>query len=339
MISAPTILLRALRIGLGLALLAYVLVITESWRFGALLLATPRLALALVAWTCMGTLVEARRLGLLLAAHGMTLPLSRGLRLVSIATFFGLFIPGGTGGDVAKLYALASDRPGRRIEVVLIVLVDRAVGLFSLLCLICLMAVLNWPMVRARAVLGTLVAVAAVALVLMTCAGVLAWSSRIRSGALYCVWLDRIPGGGYARRVWDAFYQFRAQRQALAAALALTLAGHTGLCGIFWLTASYVMPAARVGEVCLLSLLGMLANALPITPGGIGVGEAAFTALFAAAGHHGGGQLILAWRIATLLLGVVGALLFVMGKNTSRKGAETQGRADTLVETVARPQE
>lgn len=59
--------------------------------------------------------------------------------------------------------------------------------------------------------------------------------------------------------------------------------------------------------------LGMLANALPLTPGGIGVGEAAFESLFRSVGVNGGAEAILAWRLLTTVIDLCGGALLLMG--------------------------
>ena len=58
----------------------------------------------------------------------------------------------------------------------------------------------------------------------------------------------------------------------------------------------------------------MLANALPLTPGGIGIGEAAFEALFQSVGAMGGAETILAWRVLTTLIDLAGGALLLLGR-------------------------
>jgi uncharacterized membrane protein YbhN (UPF0104 family) len=65
--------------------------------------------------------------------------------------------------------------------------------------------------------------------------------------------------------------------------------------------------------VATLSLLGLIANALPITPGGVGVGEAAAEALFRAVGVPGGAALVAAWRVGMIGVSIVGAGLYIFG--------------------------
>jgi uncharacterized membrane protein YbhN (UPF0104 family) len=73
--------------------------------------------------------------------------------------------------------------------------------------------------------------------------------------------------------------------------------------------------------------LGLLANALTITPGGLGVGEAAFEGLFRTVGYDGGARLILAWRVGMLALCSVGCALYIAG---SRRGQTDEATATTL---------
>jgi hypothetical protein len=56
-----------------------------------------------------------------------------------------------------------------------------------------------------------------------------------------------------------------------------------------------------------LALLGLIANVLPITPGGLGVGEAAADALFRLVGVAGGAALVTAWRAGMLCISAAGA--------------------------------
>jgi uncharacterized membrane protein YbhN (UPF0104 family) len=87
------------------------------------------------------------------------------------------------------------------------------------------------------------------------------------------------------------------------------------------------MPNAQPLTVCLLALLGLLANALPITPGGLGVGEAAFEGLFRTVGYGGGARLILAWRVGMLALCCLGCALYIAG---ARRGQTDEAAVSTL---------
>jgi uncharacterized membrane protein YbhN (UPF0104 family) len=68
----------------------------------------------------------------------------------------------------------------------------------------------------------------------------------------------------------------------------------------------------------LLTPFGMLVNSLPLTPGGLGVGEAAFESLFQLAAVPGGAEAILSWRVLTTLIDAVGGVIIVAGRTDVR---------------------
>jgi uncharacterized membrane protein YbhN (UPF0104 family) len=59
--------------------------------------------------------------------------------------------------------------------------------------------------------------------------------------------------------------------------------------------------------------MGFLANTLPLTPGGLGVGEAALNRLFSLAGFTGGAEALLGWRMLMLLIGLLGLGFYLRG--------------------------
>ncbi|NJM09669.1 MAG: flippase-like domain-containing protein, partial [Bdellovibrionaceae bacterium] len=86
------------------------------------------LALTLVG---LNTFVAAWRWIILLQARGFHVPLSYGFSLYLIGIFFNHALPGSVGGDVVRGYYLVSDYPGRRMDAVLSIIIDRILGLYS----------------------------------------------------------------------------------------------------------------------------------------------------------------------------------------------------------------
>jgi uncharacterized membrane protein YbhN (UPF0104 family) len=69
--------------------------------------------------------------------------------------------------------------------------------------------------------------------------------------------------------------------------------------------------------------LGLLANGIPVTPGGLGVGEAAFNQLFRMSGLSGGAEVLLGWRLLSLVGAAVGLVFFLKGKSRYVSGQST----------------
>jgi uncharacterized membrane protein YbhN (UPF0104 family) len=139
------------------------------------------------------------------------------------------------------------------------------------------------------------------------------WSSRIRSSLRYQQILARVPLGRYLARAAEAIYRYRDRKAALLRAALLSMAGHALLALTFGIAGTVLVPGVPFMTVGTLSLLGLVANALPVTPGGLGVGEAASEALFRAVGVPGGASLIAAWRVGTILVSALGAAFYIRG--------------------------
>jgi uncharacterized membrane protein YbhN (UPF0104 family) len=303
----------ALRLALGLGLLVVVLVRTDAGRILPQLAASPWLLPLFVLQALLGYLVEAQRLVLLLRSQQIRIPLARALRVCVTAVPFGYVVPGGVGGDVMKVVALARGRSGRSVELAAVVLVDRATGLVSLL----LVAVSAWLLSGSVASTpAPLRAAALAALIGLAGAGtgfLVAWSPAVRASRPYRFATTRLPLHAVLSRVLDAIYAFRDHRGAIAGALALTAIGHAALAGFFVVAARALLPLAPAALVVWVSLLALVANVLPLTPGGLGVGEAAFEAAFRVAGHGGGAQLLLLWRLGVLPFAALGGALYILG--------------------------
>jgi uncharacterized membrane protein YbhN (UPF0104 family) len=101
---------------------------------------------------------------------------------------------------------------------------------------------------------------------------------------------------------------------ALLGSVGISLITHTLAVGVALLIAVAMDPAGFSWKIGVLVPLGFIANAFPFTPGGLGVGEAAFDALFRMAGLRGGSAVMLGWRLIMLLTGLIGAVFYLQGK-------------------------
>jgi uncharacterized protein (TIRG00374 family) len=325
--------LAALRFFLGIGLLYYVLSATGGWSVSHRFISTPWLLPGLTILTLLGAAIEAQRLGLLLKSQGIVLSFARGYRVVTIGAFFNFCIPGGTGGDLMKLYYLASENRRQVIELATVLLVDRAVALFSLLLLVMGLALFNAQLVQRYVLVQFLIAIAAGGLLGLVLLAVLSCSAQFRTSRLYRLVTTIIPLHKYLKRISDALYAFRDHKAALLGAALLSMSGHVALAVMLIGVASVFVPLAPPLVVALLSLLGLLANALPITPGGLGIGEAAFEGLFGAVGFAGGATLILAWRVGMLPLCLAGCGLYIAGGRQNR-GACEDVKDKAVIETA-----
>jgi uncharacterized protein (TIRG00374 family) len=308
------IFLTLLRIVLGIGMLYYVISITESWSGAREVIDRPLLVLGFLLLPFFGAAVESIRLGLLCKPQDLHVSFLNGYRLAAISALFNFVVPGGTGGDVSKLYYLATENRGHTVEIATILIVDRALALFALLVLIILLALLNLQVLLDLKAVQLLVGMAAAGIIVLLLVMAVSFSRGFRQWSLYRHVCERFRWGKYIDRMFLALYSFRHHKQSLMAAVIVSMAGHVTLMAMFILLATVILPDVSPVTIVLFSLLGMLANALPVTPGGIGVGEAAFEWLFGLLGQSGGAQLIMAWRIGMLPVCILGGLYYIAGR-------------------------
>lgn len=302
----------AFRIALGIGLLVLVLEKTGGWRSVAQLFSAPWLVPGFVLFTLVGAAVEARRLTLLLRSQRRELPFRASLTLVVISVFFSLCIPGGTGGDLVKLYYLARENPSRSIEIATVIVVDRAVGLFSMLLLVTALALVHLRLLLEGGPVAVLAIAAFSGLLLVILLAALSWSSSIRAVPLYRWLTTRAPLHRVLARGLDALHEFRTHRDAVFRAVGLSTLGQLALAIAFAAAGTVLVPGCPILLTPFLSLLGLVANWVPLTPGGLGIGEAAFAGLFRLLGFAGGEKLLFAWRVGMLPLAILGALLYIL---------------------------
>jgi uncharacterized membrane protein YbhN (UPF0104 family) len=299
----------ALRIGIAVALIAW---LARSgaieWRALAGLAHEWPLTLAALAVLAASTWITAIRLPVLLRPMGFRLDAWPALVLMTTGLFFGLFLPGGAGGDIAKVYySVAGQKRGTRTELATAVLLDRAIGMWAMFAM---------PLLALPFFAGALAGAPAIATLVRFSALVFAGGGAALAAVLWLPerWIalpGRIAGDFVARGVTTVRF-FRAHLGALAWSFVLSLGAHTTAVLTTWFLAGAVHPASQRAELGLVVPLGFVANALPLTPGGIGVGETAFHRLFHFVGLDGGAEVAIGWRLAITLVALLGGLLYVL---------------------------
>ncbi|MGH7551527.1 MAG: lysylphosphatidylglycerol synthase domain-containing protein, partial [Longimicrobiales bacterium] len=202
----------------------------------------------------------------------------------------------------------------------------------ALLVLVLGLAAMNFERVAANGVLIGLVGTAAVAFGCVLFVAACLSSRRLRQARLYDRVLRMMPLHAYVERAAAAAHAFGGRKRMVLAAASLSFVGHIGTALMFVLIGRVVLPALPVLLTALLALMGMVANALPITPGGLGVGEAAFDQLFGVLGVTGAAALLIVWRLGLVPFATLGALAYITGAGRSvSASAPTPSTASSLL--------
>lgn len=301
------------RVLLGAMLFWLVASRTGGWEAAAPVFAAPALLLPVVAFSLAGAYLESLRLMPLLRSQRIALTLAEAFRLVTAAFAFNFCIPGGASGDLSKVYYLNAGRAGKGWEIATVVFVDRLVGLFSMLATIVVLGAVCWPFVRSSPVFLALFAIAAAVLAGILVFAGLCLTTRPGLHAWFRRMLGHLPFGTHLHRVAEAFFHFGRHRDALAWATFHSLLGNVAAVAMFTVLGWSLFPTLHDPIAALLSLFGMFGNAITITPGGLGVGEAAFDRLFDEAGVRGGAAMMIVWRIGMVPICLLGLAFYLRG--------------------------
>lgn len=307
-----------LRMGICAGLLAYLLRRVDLAALGRVLAQTltewPWWVIGL-ALTFLGLFAGVLRWKEILAAQGMPLPLGRVFRIFFIGQFFNAFMLGACGGDMARAYYVIQGwKRGRRAEAVSTVFVDRAVGLFVTIVFCCVMIVLRvpafidyqgtrWPGILMFVFLGGSV-VAILVLFRRNLFEHWALFRRLEAGTRF---------GPYIRRAYEALYLYRGHPRVILACLVLSLLNLLFLTvACFSFGASLGIQLPLLDYLTLFPIISVIA-AIPITPGGLGVREGLFVAMFQdiGVGPHYSLSLSLMVYASGVVWSLFGGLLFV----------------------------
>ena len=256
---------------------------------------------------------------LLVRAVGVPMSLAEAVRLGFMGNLLNQVSIGSVGGDVFKAIEAARRSDGKRTEVVASVLVDRAIGLLGLLLITA--TVLQTSSLR-NGVLDT-IRWGATILSTVGMAGLI--SIAIFGRRLPTKQLLRLPWiGQHSRRFVDACMVFQGRYRLLIEVVLSSVVVHT------LLTLSCVLvshglydqiPTLREHFTTIPPAIA--AATLPITPGGLGLQEAAIDGLFKQVGQlpEGYSPLVMAIFFRGLLLAttLVGAVYYATGIGNRRK--------------------
>jgi hypothetical protein len=270
-----------------------------------------------------GAMLSFQRWLVLLRAVQVDARFWRVQKLGFLGLFFSNIIPGMTGGDLVKAILVARDHPEQRPAAVLSVIVDRAIGLFGLALVAS--TVLLFQHGRFQEMGRTLNLV----LLAIVIAAAVVLSRRVRRAIKLDKLLAMLPFAELLKKLDRAALAYREARWQLVYSVVTSIVIH-----FLILTAIAVLGNAlgiHVPFVDYYALvpLALIAQSLPLSPGGIGIGEAAFVSLFGIAGVSSAAALTLSvsYRLIQLLVSLVGGvLLLVQGETrpTDREIAEDQ---------------
>jgi uncharacterized protein (TIRG00374 family) len=262
----------------------------------------------------------------LVRAQDLPFTLANAFRLGLVGYFYNTCTLGSIGGDLFKAYFIAKEQ-NRRTVAVATVLLDRALGLWGLIWLVSIAGgIFLWlgepALIENVRLRWYVYAVGAVALATLA-VWVLMAALPQRRADRFAQRLAGIPKVGHsAAEFWRAVWLYRCKGGSVAMAVFLAIVNHSCLVFAFWFAAHVFTqpgsetPIPSVAQHFLAVPLGNAIQTLPLSPGGVGVGEYVFGKLYELIGfpESTGVLAALALRLIMLALAFISFLVYLKMK-------------------------
>lgn len=270
---------------------------------------------------------------ILLKSQQISVPFKTVFQLGMLGQFFQTFMPGTVGADLAKAVYIGKRYPTQKVRAIISVVVDRGVGLYAILVLgaIAFLSVgselhdLEHPLIHLIRSLGyflTVVTVVGIGVVIcLPIIGRRVTALRGRWPKLPSIFRRPLR---FVRQILD---QYASKTGTIATSIIISVFTHSLAVFILFIIAHRMFGPMPWGDLdltrfVLAASLGLVVMALPISPNGLGVGQAAFASIFSALGVGNasfGASIVTAFQLVTLIVNLSGFIFFAMHKQETAK--------------------
>lgn len=252
----------------------------------------------------------------LLQARKFDLSFFESLRLTFIGLFFNFVVPGSVGGDLIKGYYVCRQHNQRKVEAGFTIIVDRLVGLFVMLNMGILGIILSWKIARENPLILKMFGIMVTISILIISLAIVffLYDKKLETG--------RFAGGRICKMypvisaVLSGVSAYRKNIRALLSAVVLSFIGQI-LSVFIFMYIGYRLEEVLPFETHLFVVaLGFITSSIPLTPGGVGVGQVAFYfffKLYTGQNLQVGALGITIMQLFMFSLGLLGGLLYLRG--------------------------
>ena len=252
-------------------------------------------------------LLQYVRWWLLLRAVRIEMSLRQSMEISFIGQFAAGFLPGGAGGELARMYYVARDFP--LLAGGMTIVVDRALGFWTLLCF----STFGFAIVGKSHGTAPLLEALSAATIVVTVGAFFVFFRRTREA------LVRVVPKRWRSGLSETVGALVADKAAIVCSVALSFAATLLVIVAFSLCAQAAESGATFLKVSAAAPVSMIVAVLPISPGGIGVAEAAGSVAFSRLGVAKGATMVAIFRLWYLVLSIPGAVLYVIRSRGARR--------------------
>lgn len=304
----------------------YWLVQSGKLNFSALRnLLTPGILLLSVTIIGLNLFMVSERWRVLVRSQGIPAKVWPSFKLTLIGQFFNFAMPGGVGGDVIKAYYFTRDFPGTKVVAATSVLMDRVLGLYAMIFLALAVMIYDLNHVSHVPSLMTLFFFIIALFVVFTISLSLVFSSHIYKTQLLKRIINKLPLSEKFMKIYESLHLYGNSLPRIAQVIAISLVAQSLAIGFLYMVGIVSgFSDIQAKTYFLVAPLGFMATAIPISPAGVGVGQAAFYFLFNIyTGHSSevGPTTITAFQVCSFVVSLAGAFFYMRYKRPNDMSA------------------
>ena len=272
------------------------------------------LCLNVLLWLVAFVLMGSYRWNLLLRGVGIVVSYYKVVRLQMIGFFFNTAMPGAVGGDIIKaVYVMREQRSHGKTRAMLTILLDRLVGLAALFLMGLIAVSLNFEIMWGKPSLRPLVVFILVGTMGVMVAAAIVFLPFKKGDPIRSFLKKDWPAFGLLEKIYSALRSYRRCPDVLLQALLLsvTLQG-LGFLFFWYLTLVLTESSPPISLFAAIYSVGIMTTAIPLAPGGLGVGHVAFDGLFSMIGLSGGANVFNVMVLGQLSLHLLGFIPYLL---------------------------
>ena len=252
-----------------------------------------------------------------LKALSLNVPLSRSFLLTWIGNFFNTTLPGAVSGDFVKgYYVIKANNNEEKTKAFMTLIIDRFTGLFGLIVLAFITLMFNFHLIFDQPNLQPL-AFSIIGLFLGTVGFYTIVLFPFKDGRdPFIKIINKLPKKEALLKIYTTFKVYQNHKKILfwtlflstivqfLVAIAFVIIIQTlGIEDVNFATQMFIMP------------IGLITIAIPVAPGGIGVGHVAFDTLYQMVGVSGGADIFNLFVIIQLSVYLLGGVIYFIYNN------------------------
>ncbi len=256
--------------------------------------------------------ITAFRWWLLLRALQIRLRMRQAYLLTWIGNFFNTTLPGAVTGDLVKgYYIFKLDRGEGKTKALMTLIIDRATGLFGLIVMAFFSLIFNWQLIFSQPNLQPLALFIIALFIGITVFYTIILFPFAEGKDPFIRLFSKLPKSELLLKVYNTFKLYQYHWRTLALTLCVSIAVHSLSAFLFFLVARMLgMDKIELATQMFIMPIGLITTAIPIAPGGIGIGHAVFETLYLLIGINSGADIFNLFIVIQLAVYLLGGIVY-----------------------------